>query len=148
MWPSRPCYRFESHGLTVFTAPFGLISISGYKLLYLYPFPIFRFPRLIIHVDSLRVVLYLSSASMPMDTRLLLSAGTCRTWCMMIALTFSGYPDFTLLPVAESDGASRFGRVVRKPLEVWGSVECDAGVLQPRMCILCNVVNFFDCGVL
>ena len=36
-------------------------------LLYLHPFPIFRFPRLIIHEDSLRVVLYLSSATIPME---------------------------------------------------------------------------------
>ena len=135
MWPSRLCHRFGSVFLATFMAPSCLITISGYKLLYLCPLPIRRFPRLIIHVDSLRVVLYLSSASMPMDTRLLLSAGTCRTWCMMIALTFSGYPDFTLLPVAESDDAARFGHVVRKSLVVQGYVKCGTRVQQPHVCV-------------
>ena len=88
MWPSRPCHRFESPDSIMFTAPSRLIIISGYKLLYLtYPFPIFILPWLIIRVDSLRVILYPSSASMPMETRLsLFSTGTCRTWCMVIVL--------------------------------------------------------------
>ena len=41
---------------------------------------------------------------------------------------FSCSRDFALLPVAESDGAARFGRVVRKPLDVQGYVKCGAGV--------------------
>ena len=39
---------------------------------------------------------------------------------------FSSYGDFALLPIAESDGAARFGRVVRKPLDVRGNVKCVA----------------------
>ena len=41
---------------------------------------------------------------------------------------FSGSRDFALLPVAESDGAARFGRVVRKPLDVQGYMKCGAGI--------------------
>mgnify|MGYP006925741351 CR=1 FL=1 len=80
LWPSRLCHKFELVFLATFTNPSRLIAIIGYKLLYLCVLVILRFPRLIIHVDSFRVVLYPSSASMPMETRLLFSAGTCHTW--------------------------------------------------------------------
>ena len=49
-----------------------------YRLLHLCPLPIFRFPQQIIHAGSLRVILYLSSANIPMETRLLFGVGTCR----------------------------------------------------------------------
>ena len=65
-----------------------LIAINGYKLLYLCLPPIFRFPRLIIHTDSLRVVLYLSLASISMETRLLFRLGTCRTRCRVSVFPF------------------------------------------------------------
>ena len=91
LWPSRPCHRFESHDSVMFTTPYGLIAISGYKLLYLHSFAIFIFPRLIIHDDSLRIVLYPSSANIPMETRLLFSTGTCQTWCMVIVLSFGNW---------------------------------------------------------
>ena len=78
IWPSRPCHMFESNDSAMFTLPLGLIVVSGYKLLYLYPHPIFMFPRLIIHEDSLRVVQYPTPASMLMETRLLFNAGRCR----------------------------------------------------------------------
>ena len=96
MWPSRLCH--ESHDSATFTAPSELIDISGYKLLYLYPFLIFKFPRLIIHYDSLRVVLYPSSVIMSMETRLLFNAGICQTWCRMIVLPFGNLMGTTLIP--------------------------------------------------
>ena len=83
MSPSWLCHRFESHDSVMFTTPFGMIIISGYKLLYLYPFPIFKFPRLIIHVDSLRDILFQSSASMLMETRLLFAEVCAQTFCVM-----------------------------------------------------------------
>ena len=84
IWPSLPCHRFG------WIQVVGLIAISGYKL-YLYPFPIFRFPRMIVHHDSLRVVLYPASASMLMETWLLFSADTCWTWCRVIVLPFGNW---------------------------------------------------------
>ena len=71
--------------------PLLLIAISGYRLLCLYPLPIFMFHRLIIHNDSLRVVLYPPSVSMPMEPKLFFSVGTCRTWCKMIVLLFGNW---------------------------------------------------------
>ena len=58
MLPSRLCHRFEPHNSAMFMAPSILTTISGYKLLYLHPFPIFIFPPFIIHDDSLRFVMY------------------------------------------------------------------------------------------
>ena len=91
MWLSRLCHKFGSVFSATFTAPMGLIVISGYKMLYLCPLPIRRFPRMIIHIDSFRVILYPSSASMPMETRLLFNAGTCRDWCKVIVLPFGSW---------------------------------------------------------
>ena len=98
IWPSQLCHRFESRDLATFTAPSGLINISGYKLLYLYPFPIFRFPRLIVHGDSLRVVLYPTSANMPMETRLLFSTGMCQTSSRVMVLSFGNWMRTTSIP--------------------------------------------------
>ena len=84
IWPSWPCHRFESCISATFMASLVLIAITGYKLLYLYPFPIFGFPQLIIHVNSLTVVQYPSFANMPIETRLLLSSGTCWSRCRVI----------------------------------------------------------------
>ena len=41
---------------------------------------------------------------------------------------FSCSRNFALLPIAESDGATRFDRVVQEPLEVWGYVKCGDGI--------------------
>ena len=97
-WLSWPCNRFGSVFLPVFMALSRIIAINGYKLLYLCLLPILRFPRLIIHADSFRVVLYPSSASMSMETRLLFSTGKCWTWCRVIMLPFDSWMGTSPVP--------------------------------------------------
>ena len=150
MWLRRQCHRFGSVFWGTFTTPSGFIAISGYNLLYLCPLPILKFPQLIIHTDSFRVVLYPSSASMPTETRILFSVGTCRTWCRVIMLSFGSWMGtspvpkilHSLLPVAESYCVACSGRIVRKPFNVRGHVKCGARIQQSRMCVLRTVVDF------
>ena len=61
---------------------------------------------------------------------------------------FSSSCDFALLPVAESDSAARFGRLVRKPFEVRGYVKCGTGVQKPLVRVLRAIVDFSDRRVL
>ena len=144
MWLSRPCHKFGWVFSTTFTDPSGLIAISGYKLLYLCPLSNRRFPRLIIHVDSFRVVLYPSSASMLMKNRLLFQCGYMPYLVHgdgaaigQLNGNFSCSRDFALVPVTESDNAARFGRVVWEPLEIWGYIVVKTTIPRRKPSIAC-----------
>ena len=142
MWPSHPCHSDGVAISATLSEPFWLITMSGYRLLYLTPWPVRKFPFEIFHEDSLNVVLYLSSAIILVEIRLLFRLGMCWTWCSMLKLQLSSLVGISPIPTIPHS-CPFFSRTEPTPFKCsknhsLSHMKGGTRIKQPHLRILCT----------